>query len=182
MKYTWNYHSIVNKLFVVQSLSCVQHLWPHGLQHAVSLSFTILWSLLKFMSTESVIVSNHLILCHPLLLPSIFSRIRIFSSESTLHIKWPEYWSFSFRISPSNEYSGLISLTVDWLDLLVVQGTLKSSPAPQFKGINYSTFSLLHDPTLTSVHDYWKNRSFAYTDICQQSDGFAFIVINYTSI
>ena len=84
-------------------------------------------SLFKFMSMESVMPSNHLILCHPrLLLPSIFPSIRVFSNESALHIRWPKHWSFSFSISPSNEYSGLISFRMDWLDLLAVQGTLKS--------------------------------------------------------
>ncbi|CAI9157734.1 unnamed protein product [Rangifer tarandus platyrhynchus] len=92
-----------------------------------SLSFTISWSLLKFMSTESVMPSNHLIFCHPLLLPSVFPSIRVFSSESALRIRLPKSWSFSFsiRISPSNEYSGLISLRIHWFDLLAVQGTLK---------------------------------------------------------
>ena len=86
-----------------------------------------LWSLLKLISIESVMPSNHLILCHPfLLLPSIFPSIRVFSNESALHIRWPKYWSFSFSISPSNEYSGLISFRMDWLDLLAAQGTLKS--------------------------------------------------------
>ena len=88
---------------------------------------TISWSLLKFMSIESVMPSNHLILCHPLLLlPSIFPSIRVFSNESVLRITWPKYWSFSFNISPSNEHPGLISFRMDWLDLLAVQGTLKS--------------------------------------------------------
>ena len=92
-----------------------------------SLSFTIFWSLLKLMSIESVMPSSHLILCHPLLfLPSIFPSIRVFSNESTLPIKWPKYWSFSFSVSPSNEYSELISFRIDWTDLLAVQGTLKS--------------------------------------------------------
>ena len=90
----------------------------------VSLSFTISWSLLKFMSIELVMLSNHLILCHPLLLPSIFPSIRVISNESTLCIRWPKYWSFS--ISTSNEYSGLISFRIDWFDLLAVQGTLKN--------------------------------------------------------
>ena len=91
-----------------------------------SLSITNSWSLLKLMSTESVMPSNHLILCHPLLLlPSIFPSIRVFSNESSLHIRWPKYWSFSFNISPSTEYLGLISFRMDWLDLLAVQGTLK---------------------------------------------------------
>ena len=92
-----------------------------------SLSFIILQSLLKLMSTESVMPSNHIILCHPpLLLPSIFHSIRVFSSELALCIRWPKYWRFSFSISPSNEYSRLISFTIDWFDLLAVQGTLKS--------------------------------------------------------
>ena len=92
-----------------------------------SLSLTISQSLLKLMSTESMMPSNHLTLCHPLLLlPSIFPRIRVFSIESALHIRWPKYWSFSFSISSSSEYSGLVSFRIDWLDLLAVQGTLKS--------------------------------------------------------
>ena len=92
-----------------------------------SLSITNIRSLLKLMSIESVMPSNHLILCHPLLhLPSIFPSIRVFSNESVLRIRWPKYWSFSFGISPSSEYSGLISFRMDWLDLLAVQGTLKS--------------------------------------------------------
>ena len=91
-----------------------------------SLSITNSQSLLKLMSIESVMPSNHLILCPPLLLPSIFPGIRVFSSESILHIRWPKYWSFSFNISPTNEYSGLISFRMDWLDLLAVQGTFKS--------------------------------------------------------
>jgi len=112
----------------VQSLSCVQlfaTLWTAVRQ--ASLSITNSWSLPKLMSIESVMPSNHLILCHPLLLlPSIFPSIRVFSNESALRIRWPNYWSFSFSISPSNEYSGLISFRMDWLDLLAVQGILKS--------------------------------------------------------
>ena len=101
---------------------------PHGLQHTrPPLSITNFQSLLILMSIESVMPLNHLILCHPLLrLPSIFSRVRVFSNESVLHIRWPKYWSFSFSISASNEYSGLISFRMDWLDPLAVQGTLKS--------------------------------------------------------
>ena len=103
-------------------------LWHHGPQACqASLSITISWRLLKLMSIESVMPSNHLILCHPLLLlPSTFPSIKVFSNESALCIRWPEYWSFSFSMSPSNEYSGLISFRIDWFDLLVVQGTLKS--------------------------------------------------------
>ena len=100
---------------------------PYGLEHARKLSFTISWSLLKLMSTGSVMPSNHLIPCHHLLLlHSIFPSIRVFSNESALCIRWSKYWSFSFSISTSNEYSGLISFRMDWLDLLAVQGTLKS--------------------------------------------------------
>ena len=113
---------------VIQSLSHVQlFATPWTAAHQVSLSFTIFQSLLKLMSIESVMPSNHLILCRPLLLlPSIFPSIRVFSNESAFLIMWPKYWSFSFSISPSNEYSGLISFRMDWLDLLAVQGTLKS--------------------------------------------------------
>ena len=112
----------------VQSLSCVQlFATPWTVARQASLSITNPQSLLKLMSIESVMPSSHLILCCPLLLsPSIFSSIRIFSNESVLCIRWPKYWSFSFSISPSNEYSGLISFRMDWLDLLAVQGTLKS--------------------------------------------------------
>ena len=128
--------------------------------HQASQSFTTSWSLLKHMPTYSVMLSNHFIFCHPLLLlPSIFPSIRAFSSESVLCIRWPKYWSFSFRISPSNEYSGLISFRMDWLDLLAVQGTQESSPTPQFKSISSSVLSLPHSPTLTSIHDHWKNHS-----------------------
>ena len=99
---------------------------PWTAERQASLSITNSWSLLKLMSIELVMPSNHLILCHPLLLPSVFPSIRVFSSEWALRIKWPKFWSFSFSICPSNEYSGLISFWIDWLDLPVVQGTLKS--------------------------------------------------------
>ena len=143
--------------------------------YQASLSFTISWSLLKLMSIELVMLSNHLIFCHPLLLlPSIFPSIRVFSNESALHIRWPKYWSSSFSTSPYKEYSGLISFRIDWFDLLAVQGILKSSWPSQFKSINSSVLSLLYGPTFTSVHDYWKNHSFVYTDLCWQSDVSAF--------
>ena len=103
-------------------------------------------------------VSNHLILHCPLL-RSIIPSIRDLSKESVLLIRWPRYWSFSFSISSSSEYSGLISFRMDGLDLLAVQGTLKPSPTPQFKSINSSVLSFLHSPTLTSIHDHWKNHS-----------------------
>ena len=122
------------------------------------------------MPIELVVPSNHLILCCPLLLlPSIFPSIRVFSKESILHIRWSKYWSFS--ISPSNEYSGLISFRIDWFDLLAVHRTLKeSSPTPQFESINSSALILLYGPTLTSIHEYWKNHSFDYMDLCQKSN------------
>ena len=112
----------------VQSLSCVQlFATPWTAAHQASLSITNPHSLLKLMSIESVMPSNYIILCHPLLLlPPIFPSIRVFSNESALHIRWPKYWSFSFNISPSNKYSGLMSFRMDWLDLLAVQRTLKS--------------------------------------------------------
>ena len=125
------------------------------------LSFTISQSLLTLMSIELVMPSNHLLLCHPLLLlPSILPSIRVFSNESVLRIRWPKYWSFSYSISSSNEYSGLISFRIDWFDL-AVQGTLKS-----FLQYHSSKASILchsaffYGPTLASIHDYWKNHSF----------------------
>ena len=124
---------------------------------------------------ESVMPSNHLILCRPLLLPpSILPNIRVDSNESALCVRWPKYWSFSFSISPSNEYSGLIPFVIDWFDLLAVQGTQEASPTPQFKNINSLVLSLLYGPTLTSIHDYWKNHSFDYTDPCWQSNDSTF--------
>ena len=113
------------------------------------------------VSIESVMPSNHLILCHPILLPpSIFPSIRVFSNESALRIRWPKYWSFSFSISPSNEHPGLISFRMDWLDLLEVQGTLKS--LLQHHTSKASTLwhtPFFYSPTLTSIHDHWKNHS-----------------------
>ena len=122
---------MLNKIFVVVVAQSLSHVLlfatPWTAAHQASLSFTISWSLLKLMSIESMMPSNHPILCHPLLLlPSIFPSIRVFSNESVLCIWWPKFWSFSFSISPSNEYSGLISFRMDWLNLLAVQGTLKS--------------------------------------------------------
>ena len=142
-----------------------------------SLSFTISQSLLKLMSTELVMPPNHLILCCPLFLPLIFPRIRVFSNELALHIRWPNYWSFSFSIRPFNIYSGLISFRIDWFDLLAApKASHGSSPAPQFESINSLALSLLYSPTLTSIHDYyvWKNHSFDWTDLCRQSDVLAF--------
>ena len=117
-----------------------------------SLSFIISQSLVKLMAIELVMPSNHLTLCCPfLLLPSIFPSIRVFSNESVVCIRWPKYCSFSLRISPSNEYSGLISFRIDWFDLLAVQEIDKSSPTPQFKSINSLVLSLLYGPALTFI-------------------------------
>ena len=130
---------------------------PWAAVHQASLSITNSRSLFKFMSIESVLASNYLILCHLLLLlPSIFPTIRVFSSESVLRIRWPKYWSLNFSISPSNEYLGLISFRMDWFDLLTVQGT-QESPTPQLKSISSSALILRYGPALTSVHDYWKS-------------------------
>ena len=140
---------------------------PWTAAHQASLSITNSWSFLQLMSTESVMASNQLILCRPLLLPLlIFPSIRVFSSESVLHIRWPKYWSFSFSISPSNEYSGLISFRMDWLDLLAAQGTLKS-----LLQHHSSKASILHctaffyGPVLTFIHDYWKNHRIDYIEL-----------------
>ena len=133
--------------------------WTAALQ--ASLSITNSCSLLKLMSIKSVMPSNHLILCRPFLLqPSIFPSIRIFSNESVLHFRWPKYWSFSFSISPSSEYLGLISFRTDWLNLFAVQETLKSLfQHHSFKSINSLVLSFLYSPTLISIYDYWKNHS-----------------------
>ena len=146
----------------VQSLSHVRlFVTPWIAARQASLSITNSWSSLRLTSIESVMQSSHLFLCCPiLLLPPIPPSIRVFSNESTLCMRWPMYWSFSFSISPSKEISGLISFRMDWLDLLAVQGTLQeSSPTPQFKSINSSALSLLHSPTLTSIHDHRKIHS-----------------------
>ena len=148
--------------------------WSSACQ--ASLSITYSWSLLKLMSIELVMPSNHLILCHPLLLsPLIFPSIRVFTIESVLHIRWPKYWSFSFSISPSNEYSGLISFRIDWLNLLAVQGTLKSLlQLHSSKALIFLMLSFVYSATLTSILDYWKNHSFDQTDLCWQSNVSAF--------
>ena len=137
-------------------------LWPHSLQHT-RLPWPLLFPrvLLQVISIELVMSSSHLIFCCPiLLLFSIFPSIRVFSKWSSLHIRWPKYWSFNFSISPSNEYSGLISFRMDWFDLLAVQRTLKS--LLQHHSLKTSILwqlSLLYAPTLTSIHAYWKNLS-----------------------
>ena len=158
---------------VVQSLSHVQlFVIPWTAAWQGSLSFTISWSWLKLMFIALIKPSNNLILYHPLLLlPSIFPGIRIFSNESALCIRWPKYQSFS--ISPSNEYSGLISFRIDWFDLLALKrlsrDSQETSPAPQFKSIDSSVLSLLYGLMVTSIHDYQKKHSFDCMDLCQQS-------------
>ena len=139
---------------VVQSLRSVQLFvtWTAALQ--ASLSVTISQSLLKLISIESVMSSNHLAFCHPLLLTSVFPSIRVFSSELTLHIRWPKYWSFSFSISPSNNYSGLISFRIHWFDLFAVQGTLKGllqHHCSKASVLQYPAFFMVQFST--SLHD-----------------------------
>ena len=129
---------------------------PWTAARQASLSITNSRNLPKLMSTELVMPSKHLIFCCPLLLlPLIPPSIRVFSNESVLHIRWPKYWSFSFNISPSNEYSGLISIGSPCSP----RDSQESSPTPQFKSINSSALSFLYSPTLTSIHDHWKNHS-----------------------
>ena len=133
---------------------------PWTAAHQASLSITNSQSLLELMSIELVMPSNHFILCRPLLLmPSIFPSIRFFLNESVLHIRWPKYWSFS--ISPSNEYSGLISFRMDWLDLLAIQGTLKSLLQHHSSKASILWDAAFYSPTLTSIYDYWKTVALA---------------------
>ena len=147
----------------VQLLSSVRlFVTPRTAAHQASLSITNSQSFLKLISIKSVMPSSHLILCHHLILPpSIFPSIRVFSNESVLRMRWPKYWSFSFSISPSNEYPGLISFRMDWVGSPCSPRDFQESfPTPQFKRINSSALSFLHSPTLTSIHDHWKNHSF----------------------
>ena len=125
---------------------------PWTAAHQASLSITNSCSLLKLMSIESVMPSNHLILCCPLLLPSIFPSLRVFSIESVLFIRWPKYWSFSFSISPSNEYSGLISFRIDWFNLFAAQGTLKCLLQHHSSRQQFLHLRLFYCPALTSIH------------------------------
>ena len=164
-------------LLLVQSLNHVQLFpTPWTAAHQASLSFTISQSLLKLMSIESVMSSNHLILCCSLLLlPSVFPSIRVFSSESALCIRGPKYWRFS--VSPSNEYSGLISFRIDWFDnSLLFKGLSRVFSAPQFKSINSLALSLLYGPALTSAHEsvHEYNYSFDNIGVHWQSDMSAF--------
>ena len=148
-------------MFSSVTQSCPTLCDPWTAAHQASLTITNSWRPPKPMSIESVMPSHHLILCHPLLLqPSIFPSIGDFSNESVLRIRWPKYWSFSFNISPSNEHPGLILFRMDWLDLLAVQGTLKSLLQHHSSKSSILPCSVfLYSPTLTSIHDYWKNHS-----------------------
>ena len=156
-------HTMKNSQFSsVQLLSRVRlFVTSWTVVHQASLSISNSWSLPKLMSIESVMPSNHLILCHSLLfLPSILPSIRVFSNELVLHIRQPKYWNFSFNLSPSNEHPRLISFRMDWLDLLAVQGTLKSllQHHSSKASILWSS-AFFFSPTFTSIHDYWKNHS-----------------------
>ena len=137
---------------------------------------TISWTSCKLMFIELVMSSDHLILCSPLLLlPFVSPSIRVFSNGSVLHIRWPKYWSFSFSINPSKAYSGLIFFRTDWFDFLVLQGTLRGLLRNHsLKASILWCSSLLMVPTLSSIHDYWKNHSFNYMNLCQESDVSAF--------
>ena len=163
-----SYFIYLSLLFLNQfsSFQSFSHVWLLLTQwtaaRQASMSITNSQSLIKLMFIESVMLSNHLILCCPLLLlPPMPPSIRVFFNESVLHTRWPKYWSFSFSISPSNEYSGLISFRMYWLDILAVQRTLKCLlQHHSSNSINSSVLSFLYSPTLTSIHDYWKNHSF----------------------
>ena len=167
MELTLNFSSVPFSHSVVSKSVTPWTAVYHGLQAFLSIATSR--SLLKLTSIELVMPCNHLILCHPLLLlPSVFPSIRVFSKESVLHIRWPRYWSFSFSISPSNEYSGLVSSTMDWVDCSPIESQ-ESSPKPHFKSINSLALSFLYSPTFTSIHDYWKNHSFDWMDLCRES-------------
>ena len=164
-----------NFVVIVQLLSLSSSLQPSGPQQTKLLC----------PSVSPWVCSNSCLLiqwCHSTISSSVspppsalsLCNTRVFSSELALQIRWPKCWSFSFSISPSNEYSGLISFKVDWFDLLAVRDSQESSPVPQFKSINSLVLQFLYGPTLTSVYDYWKNHNFDYTDLCWQSDVFAF--------
>ena len=164
-------HSAFSSIQLLSHVQLFATPWTAACQ--ASLSITNSQNLPKLMFIESVMPSNHIIFCHPLLLLlSIFPSIRVFSNESALHIWWPKYWRFSF--SPSNEYLGLISFRIDWFYLLAVQGTLKSRLQHHSSKASILRHSAFFMVQLTSVNDYWKNHSFGYMDLCGQSDASAF--------
>ena len=153
--------SCIKIYYSVQLLSHVRlFATPWIIARQASLSITNSWRSLKLMSVKSVMPSSHLILCCPLLLlPPIPPSIGVFSNESTLRMRWPKYWSFSFSITPSSEHPGLISFRMDWLDLLAVQGTCKSLLQHHSSKASIPWGSAFHSPTLTSIHDHRKNHS-----------------------
>ena len=174
-KETFHIESIIWVVFVI--VQALGHVWlfvtNHGLQHNRLLCPPLYQRVCSNSYPLSPWCYPTISSCHPfLLLPSIFPSIRVFSNETALHIRWLKYCSFSFSISPSNEYSGLISVRINWLvwSPCSPKDSQESSKAPQFKSINSSVLSLLYGPTLTSIHDYWKNHSFYYMDLCQQSN------------
>ena len=165
-QHLWNILDSKGSLRSYECFSSVQllsHVWPFATPWitACQASLSITWSSLKLISIELVMPFSHLILCRPLLLlPSNPPSIRVFSKESTLRMRWPKYWSFSFNISPSNEHPGPISFRMAWLELLAVQGTLKSllqHYSSKASILNSSALGFFHSPTLTSIHDHWKN-------------------------
>ena len=160
-KVSWSTFKLLMIFSSVQSLSCVQlFATPWIAAYQASLSITSSQSLPKLVFIQLVMPFSHLILCRPLLLlPPIPPSITVFSNKSALHMRWPKYWSFSFSISPCNEYPELISFRMDWLDLLAVQGTLKSLHQHHSSKASIFWLSFLHSPTLTSIHDHWKNHS-----------------------
>ena len=165
---------LIMVVVVVRSLS---YIWLFATQwtaaHHASLSFSISWSLLTLTAIKLVMPSNHLIICHPLLLlPSIFPSIRVFVNKSALHIRWPKYWSFS--ISPSNEYQDWFPLGLAGLISLLSKGLSRLFSNTTLKSINSSVLSLIYGPDLTSIHDYWKNHTFDQMDFCRQTHVFAF--------
>ena len=178
----WYHHEFGNAkhdrfVVVVQLIRLVWHFaTPYTAVHKALLPSTNCWSLLKLMSTESVMLSNHLILFPLLLLPSVFPSMSLFSNELTLHIWWPKYWSFNFSISPSNEFQGWFPLGLTGLSSLLSRDSEESSLPPQLKSINSLVLSLLHGPTLTSVYGYWKNHGSDNRDLCWQSDVSAFLI------
>ena len=144
---------------------------PWTAAHQASLFLTLSWSLLKLMFIDLVIPSNHLIFYSPLLLlPWIFPRVRVFFNELDLCIRWPKYWSFSFSISPSNQYSGLMSFRIDWFDLLPAKGLSRVFSSTTIRRHQSFRLSLFYSSALTSLHDYWKNHSFDYTDLCLKNN------------
>ena len=172
-----NWRLLYDPVILLLVWVCTQDNWYHQFSSVTQKCLTVtLWTscslpgfhvhhqLLELAQTHVHWVSDAIQPSHPLLSPpyppSIFPSIRVFSKDSVLHIRWPKYWSFSFNISPSNEHPGLISFRMDWLDLLAVQGTLKSLLQHHSWRINSLVLSFLYSPTLTSIHDYWKNHSF----------------------